>query len=228
MKETMEATQNASESLANAQLEKLKLEIEELKDRKRWADRVARYIPLFSVLITVAGFCFGVYQFRAQQADNEKKLFQNRDMEIKIGRRSKLEKQLTEFYYPISWRLKTDDIYWMQIKRQRFLTNTDNKKLVSAEKDTVLVNQDEIMRIIYTHTEVALNNPKLANQIPLFVAYVSECKSSSIFYTNMDDRLIRAKYPKEFYSVISEQISVMEKRIKECYDKLERCDDIVW
>jgi hypothetical protein len=54
-------------SLAVAQLEKLKLEIEHLKNKDGWEKRVALYTPFLSVLIAVAGFLFGVYQFQRLQ-----------------------------------------------------------------------------------------------------------------------------------------------------------------
>jgi hypothetical protein len=62
--------QDRSDLVAEAQLEKLRLEIQGLQSKNNWDDRVARYIPLLSVLITVAGFSFGVYQFRVQQKYN--------------------------------------------------------------------------------------------------------------------------------------------------------------
>ena len=62
--ESLEATKLKSE------IEKLQLEIRGLKNKGNWADRAVRYIPLMSVLITVVGLCFGVYQFRIQQYEN--------------------------------------------------------------------------------------------------------------------------------------------------------------
>lgn len=56
------------------ELEKLKLEIEEIKGRNRWADRIARYIPLISGLIAVAAFVFGVIQYTNQQKENVRAL----------------------------------------------------------------------------------------------------------------------------------------------------------
>ncbi len=57
---------------AEAELEKLQLEIEELQGKNHWADRAVRYIPLMSVLITVAGLCFGIYQFGVQQQESRR------------------------------------------------------------------------------------------------------------------------------------------------------------
>ncbi len=70
MKEPQEAISNRNDNLAEAQLEKLRLEIDDLKNKSKWDERVSRYIPLISVLVTVAGFTFGVYQFRVQHKAN--------------------------------------------------------------------------------------------------------------------------------------------------------------
>ena len=62
--------------LAAAQLEKLRLENEKLtlelqKLRgSNWVNSLISYLPLITVLLTVGGFCFGIYQYRAQQRAN--------------------------------------------------------------------------------------------------------------------------------------------------------------
>lgn len=50
--------------------EKLKLELDKLKTGRRGLDSFIPYLPLITVLITVAGFAFGIYQYRAQQLAN--------------------------------------------------------------------------------------------------------------------------------------------------------------
>lgn len=50
--------------------EKLKLEIERLKREGARVRSMSSYVPLISVLVTVAGLGFGIYQYRAQQIQN--------------------------------------------------------------------------------------------------------------------------------------------------------------
>ncbi|MEW6211172.1 MAG: hypothetical protein AB1631_22595 [Acidobacteriota bacterium] len=64
---------------AELSLEKLRLENErlslEIASMKRGRSRLialSDYIPLLSVLVTIAGFGFGIYQYRAQQIENRK------------------------------------------------------------------------------------------------------------------------------------------------------------
>src|SRR2546423_13662623 len=186
MKETPETAQNTNDSLASAQLEKLRLEIEDLrsknnlqveklqleiidlKGKNKWADRAARYIPLLSVLITVAGFCFGVYQFRAQQKDNEARLVESHEIESTKARHQKIEKQLTEFYYPIALRLGADFSYWVILRN---IYGYYRKQVVTTEREAILANEAEILKIIYSHPDVMENNPKLKEEIFHFVDY---------------------------------------------------------
>ena len=50
--------------------EKLKLEVAALNRQSAQSRSLSGYIPLISVLVTVAGFGFGIYQYRAQQIQN--------------------------------------------------------------------------------------------------------------------------------------------------------------
>ena len=61
--------QDPSDKL-NLETEKLKLEIDRLKAERAQVRSLSSYVPLISVLVTVAGFGFGIYQYRAQQIQN--------------------------------------------------------------------------------------------------------------------------------------------------------------
>ena len=55
------------------EIEKLKAETESLRSSNRWENRITRYAPLVTIIIAVASFWFGIYQFtRQQRAENEK------------------------------------------------------------------------------------------------------------------------------------------------------------
>ena len=57
------------DALDSAQLQKLQLEIDELRSNSHWSGQAARYIPLVTVIVTVAGLCFGIYQFSADRRE---------------------------------------------------------------------------------------------------------------------------------------------------------------
>jgi hypothetical protein len=65
--QTQGQSENTNEAITDAQLEKLKLEIQELKNKSSFANTIPQYIPLMTTLIAVAGFCFTIYQFFAAQ-----------------------------------------------------------------------------------------------------------------------------------------------------------------
>ncbi|MEK6324617.1 MAG: hypothetical protein AABN33_23500 [Acidobacteriota bacterium] len=50
--------------------EKLRLEVASLRRESARPPSLSSYVPLISVLVTVAGFGFGIYQYRAQQIQN--------------------------------------------------------------------------------------------------------------------------------------------------------------
>ena len=52
---------------AMAQLQKLNLEIEDLRAERNWEERIARFIPIITAVISIAGFLWGVVLFRNQQ-----------------------------------------------------------------------------------------------------------------------------------------------------------------
>jgi len=81
---------NLQQELESAQLEKLQLENEklkqELKDRgksKPWHAVLIQFVPFISALVAVAGFLWGVYQYQAQQTRNltAQKLQSERELE---------------------------------------------------------------------------------------------------------------------------------------------------
>jgi hypothetical protein len=76
------SAENISDVRAQAELEKLRLEIQSLKSKNGWGEKVAQFTPLFTVLIAVAGFCFGVYQFNIQQKENIKKFTSDQNSKL--------------------------------------------------------------------------------------------------------------------------------------------------
>lgn len=67
MSELEHQSEIPNDALAAAQLEKLRLEIDQLKTGRDWEQRTISFLPLLTVLIAVSGFLFGIYQFRNQQ-----------------------------------------------------------------------------------------------------------------------------------------------------------------
>lgn len=62
--------------------ERMRIETNSLRNKGKLGDTLLRYIPLLTVLLTVAGFGFGIYQYRAQQKENLKKQSDQSNNEI--------------------------------------------------------------------------------------------------------------------------------------------------
>ena len=104
-----DSTDDYESELAKAQLEKITLENErlrlELSNLKRGHKLVLLpYLPLITVLITMAGFGFGIYQYRAQQkanreaqADQSKRDFEAREAQSKRN----MEEAQRDFMKPL-------------------------------------------------------------------------------------------------------------------------------
>jgi hypothetical protein len=82
MGETFTQNEESGDSLTTLQIEKLKLEIENLKSKSKGEGRLPSFIPLISVVVAVGGFLFGIYQFRAQQ--EKERVTKQVDQTIKI------------------------------------------------------------------------------------------------------------------------------------------------
>lgn len=71
--------QDEKDELAEAQLKKLKLEIEDIERRRKLSAKVIQYIPLITTLLAVAGLVFSMMQAqRARQKDNEDRSYNER------------------------------------------------------------------------------------------------------------------------------------------------------
>jgi hypothetical protein len=76
MSETDQIYRDSKDEFAEAQLQKVKLEVQNLKNnvnkRKGIAEYIGPYLPLLTALIAVGGFIFGIITFNAQQQrDNQ-------------------------------------------------------------------------------------------------------------------------------------------------------------
>lgn len=62
MQEQNQQPNDINASLSAAQLEKLNLEIENLKRHSNWEDRLVKFLPMIATFVAVAGFFFTVWQ----------------------------------------------------------------------------------------------------------------------------------------------------------------------
>jgi hypothetical protein len=93
MSEIKGSEDDLKDALNVAQLEKINLEIESLK-RSKGAAGLAHYLPLLTTLLAVAGFLFGIYQYKIQHDERLRAENMAKEREFK---KALWERQLT--YY---------------------------------------------------------------------------------------------------------------------------------
>src|SRR5512145_1336097 len=144
------AKANLQDELQLAQLEKLQLENEklkqELKDRgksKPWHAVLVQFVPFISALVAVAGFLWGVYQYQAQQTRNldAQKLESEREQET-------AQQDLMR-----PWLENQRDIYLQALTAASAVANTDDPEELKRAKvefwnlyhgKMILVETDEV------------------------------------------------------------------------------------
>jgi hypothetical protein len=90
-------SEQTNEAIALAELQKLNLEIEHLRNKSKWSDRIAPFTNLLSIIIAVFGFLFGIYQFqKQQQAMNQQLIFEQEKHRLALDREheTKLQDQI--------------------------------------------------------------------------------------------------------------------------------------
>lgn len=80
--------------LQAAQLEKLRLEIEDLRRNKPWSGRLTDWVPIITALIAVAGFLLGIVQTNKAREKEFKKVFWERQLQT-YGTASRLAAEMS-------------------------------------------------------------------------------------------------------------------------------------
>ena len=115
-------------NLTAVQIERLKLEIENLRSSNKWGNRSALATSLITALIAIASFSVGIYQFRETQNREIEKLRAEFNNSIALSekefRRRFYEKQL-DLYFDISKTAAqisiTEDLDAIQKLHQHFM-----------------------------------------------------------------------------------------------------------
>ena len=144
------STTDPQRELQLAQLEKLQLENEKLKqelnDRGRskpWHAVLIQFVPIISALVAVAGFLWGVYQYQAQQTRN-----------LEAQRlQSEREQETAQQDLMRPWLENQRDIYLQALTAASAVANTDDPEELKHAKvefwnlyhgKMILVETDEV------------------------------------------------------------------------------------
>ncbi len=95
--------------------EKLKLDVAELKRRKPWHLRLIRIVPIITTAVAVAGFLWGVVQYRDQQTKNREA---REDQSLR-------EKETAEREFMKPWLERQGEIYLQALSAAATAANSD-------------------------------------------------------------------------------------------------------
>jgi len=138
----MDANQSSDHqtALAEAQFDKLRLEIQKLKfdvdslgSTSFQAERLMRFVPLLTVIIAVAGFWFTVYQYNKQQSDTATKLAADREQALL---KPFLDKRL-ELYFAA-----TEAAATMALSKDKAERDKAEAKLMQLYAGTLIIVED--------------------------------------------------------------------------------------
>ncbi len=130
-----------------------------------------------------------------------------------------LERQLTEFYWPLYWGLQKDNAVWERVLDRDKLDTAKRKIARGIEKSFILPNHQEMVGIITAKIHLAEADPELE---PLLLAYVRHVAVyAAMRQDRIDDQDPKAQgepWPKALFPMIAEHT----KRLQKEYDHLVR------
>ena len=107
----METSQHNDDATKAAELERLRLEIAKLKEQTPWHDYIARFIPLVTAVVAVAGFIWGINQFNTDQESRATQLAADIEMhaETIANQRNELDKKTEQEFRKRFWEERLAD-----------------------------------------------------------------------------------------------------------------------
>ena len=182
---------------------------------------------ILAVTLAVIGFFFSkklerirrneeeILDLKKQKTALENALFQDkRERKLKA-----LDAQLTEFYYPIYYRLQKDDAIWRlspQLSKKEGALPTEANDII--ERNYLLKNHQEIVNIIETKSHLIEPDKNLQEQIGEYIKHVAVYNTirnvDSLKSLNPWD--FGSQYPKNFKTLIESKINKLQAE----HDKL--------
>lgn len=139
---------------------------------------------------------------------------QERDSLALNKRVERLERQLSEFFWPVYLRLQKDNAVWEKILDK----NKGDDELRQAvgheiEKNTILPNHDEIVSIIESKAYLAEPDQKLSQLLQQYLRHVAVYKSMrSAGCYDKDPIYLSEPWPSELFEVIETRTLALQKQ----------------
>ena len=133
-----------------------------------------------------------------------------------------LEKQLTEFYWPIYWRLQKDNAVWERILARDKGDPNQQKIAWEIERAFLLPNHREMIGIIESHIHLAEADPDLEALLLTYVRHVAvymAMREANI--TDQDPIAQGEPWPSDLFP----RIEAHTRRLQKEFDALVRATD---
>lgn len=201
--------------------EKFKFSKSEEREEARFkADLVSKRWSLFATFIPVIAIVVGL--FGNVYLESVKQLNANKSTQQKI-KREFVDRQLSDFYYPIQMRLEKDTAVWelagQLSEKNRRTTGDEFSKYI--ENSVLIPNHDEIVSIISKNFGLIKNadekyDPKplidVINQYQRHFAAYKTLRTLGLYTLNPIDVCKGCEWPQQFRKIIAMRIAELEQQ----------------
>jgi hypothetical protein len=184
---------------------------------------------LLALLLAIAVFFFNrlLEKYKSEQSMLNEMAKQKQSFENELAKQRDaihlkfVERQLSDFYWPIYLRLQKDNVVWRRILDRNQGDDALRQKVgVEIEKNFILSNHDEIVRIIESNIYLAKADEELLEPLLKYLKHIAVYKAMRAAGCYDKDPIhLQEPWPHDFFPVIEERTKALQSQ----YDKL-----LVW
>jgi hypothetical protein len=184
---------------------------------------------LLALVLAVAAFFFNrlLEKYKSQQSMLNEMAKQKQSFENELARQRDaihlkfVERQLSDFYWPIYLRLQKDNVVWRRILDRNKGNDALRQKVgVEIERNFILTNHDEIVKIIESNIYLAKADDELLEPLLKYLKHIAVYKAMRAAGCYDKDPIhLQEPWPRDFFPVIEERTKALQSQ----YDKL-----LVW
>jgi AAA+ superfamily predicted ATPase len=146
------------------------------------------------------------------------KLVERREELAKLRRDKKLEileRQLSEFYWPLYLRLEKDNLIWQQVFTRDNQLSPDVRERLEAH--FILPNHEEILEILESKIHLARASEDLSKQIFQYIRHIAIYQAiRGAGISDKDPMDFNEPFPQDLYRLVNEKKDALQAE----YDKL--------
>jgi hypothetical protein len=136
-----------------------------------------------------------------------------------------IERQLSEFYWPIYLRLQKDNAVWKRILDQNRKDNDFLNKIgATIETDFIIPNHEEMVKIIESKVHLAQLDEELSDSLLSYIKHVTVYKAAKkvgIENLHGTQRDLLPPWPKNFFPAIERRTNTLQAEYDELLDRYQ-------